>query len=159
MVYKKAITFKIRFIQYIYKGSYIVEITFNKFSNEEITIKEIQITMENGEISSKELIMYYLFRIAKYDQDGPKINSILEINPDAIIIAEALDYERKRTGPRGPLHGIPVFLKDNIDTKDSMHTSSGTIALEYNKSIEDAFLVKKLCWCSYIKQNKYDGIS
>lgn len=121
-----------------------MEITFNKFFNDELTIHEIQKAMENGEISSKELVMYYLFRIANHDQDGPKINSILEINPDAIFIAEALDHERKRTGPRGPLHGIPVLLKDNIDTKDSMHTSAGTIALENNISVEDAFLVKKL---------------
>ncbi|MGB2994341.1 MAG: amidase family protein, partial [Paenisporosarcina sp.] len=121
-----------------------MEITFNKFFNEELTIHEIQKAMEFGEISSKELVMYYLFRIAKHDQDGSKVNSILEINPDAIFIAEALDHERKRTGPRGPLHGIPVLLKDNIDTKDSMHTSAGTIALENNISVKDSFLVKKL---------------
>lgn len=121
-----------------------MEITFNKFFNDELTIYQIQIAMDNGEISSKELVMYYLFRIAKHDQDGSKVNSILEINPDAIFIAEALDHERKCTGPRGPLHGIPVLLKDNIDTKDSMHTSAGTIALENNISVKDAFLVKKL---------------
>ncbi|MGB5945920.1 amidase family protein [Paenisporosarcina sp.] len=121
-----------------------MEITFNKFFNEELTIHEIQKAMEFGEISSKELVMYYLFRIAKHDQDGSKVNSILEINPDAIFIAEALDHERKRTGPRGPLHGIPVLLKDNIDTKDSMHTSAGTIALENNISVKDAVIVKKL---------------
>jgi amidase len=121
-----------------------MEIAYNKFFNEEMTINEIQAAMKNGEISSRELVMYYLIRIAKYDQDGPKVNSILEINPDAIFIAEALDHERKRTGPRGPLHGIPVLLKDNIDTKDSMHTSAGTIALENNISVKDAFLVKKL---------------
>lgn len=88
--------------------------------------------------------MYYLYRIAKYDQDGPKINSILEINPDAIFIAEALDYERKTTGVRGPLHGIPVVLKDSIETNDSMHTSAGTLALENHISSHDAFIVEKL---------------
>ncbi|MDM5292986.1 amidase family protein [Peribacillus simplex] len=119
-------------------------INFNKFFREELTINDIQKAMENGEVSSKELVMYYLSRIAKYDQDGPKINSILEINPDAIFIAEALDYERVTKGVRGPLHGIPVFIKDNIETNDSMHTSAGTIALENNISGKDAFLVKKL---------------
>lgn len=73
-----------------------MEIRFNNFFREELTINEIQVAMENEEITSKELVMYYLYRIAKYDQDGPKINSILEINPDAIFIAEALDYERKQ---------------------------------------------------------------
>ncbi|MDW7617991.1 amidase family protein [Peribacillus simplex] len=119
-------------------------INFNEFFREELTINDIQKAMEKGEVSSKELVMYYLSRIAKYDQDGPKINSILEINPDAIFIAEALDYERVTKGVRGPLHGIPVFIKDNIETNDSMHTSAGTIALENNISGKDAFLVKKL---------------
>ena len=95
--------------------------------------------MESGKLTSKELVMYYLYRIAKYDQDGPKINSILEINPDAIFIAEALDYERKTNGVSNSLHGIPVLLKDNIETNDFMHTSAGTIALEQNISSEDAF--------------------
>lgn len=121
-----------------------MEIHFDKFFREELTIHGIQAAMENGEMTSKELVMYYLHRIAKYDQDGPKINSILETNPDAIFIAEALDYERKTRGARGPLHGIPVFLKDNIETNDSMHTSAGTLALENHISSNDAFLVKKL---------------
>ncbi|WP_342538238.1 amidase family protein [Sporosarcina sp. FSL K6-1540] len=121
-----------------------MEINFNNFFREELTINDIQAAMENGEVTSKELIMYYLYRIAKYDQNGTKINSVLEINPDAIFIAEALDYERKTKGVRGPLHGIPVLLKDNIETNDSMHTSAGTIALESHSSSEDAFLVEKL---------------
>ncbi|MBT2700264.1 amidase [Bacillus sp. ISL-40] len=121
-----------------------MELKFKNFFKEELTINDIQTAMENGEVISKELVMFYLYRIAKYDQDGPKINSILEINPDAIFIAEALDYERKTKGSRGPLHGIPVFLKDNIETSDSMHTSAGTIALENNISSKDAFLVEKL---------------
>ncbi|ARJ21738.1 amidase [Bacillus mycoides] len=121
-----------------------MEIQFNTLLQKELTIHDIQKEMEAGKLTSKELVMYYLHRIAKYDQDGPKINSILEINPDAIFIAEALDYERKTKGVRGLLHGIPVLLKDNIETNDSMHTSAGTIALEQNISSEDAFLVKKL---------------
>ena len=121
-----------------------MEIQFNTLLQKELTIHDIQKAMEDGKLTSKELVMYYLHRIAKYDQDGPKINSILEINPDAIFIAEALDHERKTKGVRGLLHGIPVLLKDNIETNDSMHTSAGTIALEQNISSEDAFLVKKL---------------
>ncbi|EJQ52685.1 Uncharacterized protein BWINRASL_01901 [Bacillus mycoides] len=121
-----------------------MEIQFNTLLQKELTIHDIQTAMEDGKLTSKELVMYYLHRIAKYDQDGPKLNSILEINPDAIFIAEALDHERKTKGVRGLLHGIPVLLKDNIETNDSMHTSAGTIALEQNISSEDAFLVKKL---------------
>ncbi|PGM54066.1 amidase [Bacillus cereus] len=121
-----------------------MEIQFNTLLQKELTIHDIQTAMEEGKLTSKELVMYYLYRIAKYDQDGPKINSILEINSDAIFIAEALDHERKTKGVRGPLHGIPVLLKDNIETNDSMHTSAGTIALEHNISSQDAFLVTKL---------------
>lgn len=120
-----------------------MEIQFNTLLQKELTIHDIQKAMVAGQLTSKELVMYYLHRIAKYDQDGPKINSILEINPEAIFIAEALDHERKTKGVRGPLHGIPVVLKDNIETNDSMHTSAGTIALEQNISSEDAFLVTK----------------
>ncbi|MFF2755273.1 amidase family protein [Psychrobacillus sp. NPDC058041] len=119
-------------------------IKFNKFLREELTIQEIQAGMEDGIITSKELIMYYLHRIAKYDQDCLKINSVLEINPDAVFIAESLDQERNVKGSRGPLHGIPVLLKDNIETNDSMHTSAGTIALENHISERDAFLVEQL---------------
>lgn len=121
-----------------------MDIIFKDFFRDELTINDIKVAMENGEITSKELVMYYLYRIAKYDQDGPQLNSILEINPDAIFIAEGLDYERKTKGVRGPLHGIPVLLKDNIETYDSMHTSAGTIALENHISSNDAFLVEKL---------------
>jgi len=111
--------------------------------------------MEQGEITSKELTMYYLHRIAKYDQDGRKINSMLEINPEAIFIAEALDEERVTRGARGPLHGIPVVLKDNIETQDYMHTSAGTIALENYLAEQDAFIVKKLREAG-ARENKYD---
>ncbi|MBT2663235.1 amidase family protein [Bacillus sp. ISL-45] len=119
-------------------------ISFNEFYREELTINEIQSAMESGFITSKGLVMYYLYRIAKYDQDGPIINSVLEINPDAIFLAEALDHERNTKGVRGPLHGIPVLLKDNIETSDSMHTSAGTIALEQYIAEKDAFLAEKL---------------
>lgn len=121
-----------------------MSIRFKDFYRDELTIVDIQDAMVNGEVTSKELTMYYLDRIAKYDQGGPKINSMLEINPEAIFIAEALDHERTINGARGPLHGIPVVLKDNIETNDYMHTSAGTLALENYCSSSDAFLVDKL---------------
>ncbi|MEK4425262.1 amidase family protein [Solibacillus sp. FSL K6-1523] len=121
-----------------------MEIKFKNFFREELSIDQIQEAMDRGEITSKELVMYYLNRIANLDQTGPQINSMLEINAEAIFIAEALDNERNLKGARGPLHGIPVVLKDNIETKDSMHTSAGTLALENHLAFQDAFLVKKL---------------
>ncbi len=121
-----------------------MQLQFNEILIDELTIKEIQVAFEAEVITSKELVMYYLDRIASYDQSGPKLNSILEINPEAIFIAEGLDHERKTMGVRGPLHGIPVLLKDNIETNDHMHTSAGTLALENHLSAKDAFLVEKL---------------
>ncbi|MBE4907530.1 amidase [Bacillus luteolus] len=121
-----------------------MEIRFNEYLNEELTVQELQELMEFGKVTSKELVMYYLYRMAQYDQDGPKLNSILEVNPDAIFIAEGLDHERVTKGIRGPLHGIPVLLKDNIETIDHTHTSAGSIALENHLASKDAFLVEKL---------------
>ncbi len=108
------------------------------------SIIEIQKEMDDGNLSSVDLIMYYIERIAKLDKDGPKLNSILELNPDLIFIAEALDDERRRKGKRGPMHGIPVMIKDNINTGDKMHTSGGSLALADSFAPEDAFVVKKL---------------
>jgi amidase len=115
-----------------------------KLNGEEATIVELQDAMDRGEVTSRDLVMYYMYRIATYDQDGPKINAIMEMNPDAIFIAEALDQERKLVGVRSPLHGIPVLLKENIETKDKMRTSAGALALENHVSSKDAFLVQKL---------------
>ncbi len=111
---------------------------------EEATIFELQAAMNRGELSSRELVMYYMYRIAQYDQSGPKINAIMEINPDAIFIAEALDLERKSVGARSSMHGIPVLLKENIGTGDKMRTSAGACALEQHLSSIDSFLVQKL---------------
>lgn len=123
-----------------------METVFNlkKVNGEELTIKEIQEAMDRGDLTSRDLVMYYLYRIAQYDQSGPKINSVLEINPDAIFLAEAMDHERNLKGRRGPLHGIPILIKDNFDTYDKMHTSAGTLALENHISDSDAFVVRKL---------------
>lgn len=116
----------------------------NHFDVEEASIYELQNAMEQGRLTSKELVFCYLSRIAKYDQDGPHINSIMEINPDAIFIAEALDIERQRKGSRGPLHGIPILVKDNIETSDKMRTSAGALALAQHVSAKDAFLISRL---------------
>lgn len=107
-------------------------------------IGEIQAKLEAGELTSRELVLMYLERIAVYDQDGVKINSILEINPDALFIAEALDRERLLKGSRGPLHGIPIVLKDNIDTGDKMHTSAGSVALADHYAEADSFVAARL---------------
>ncbi|QGQ99185.1 amidase [Paenibacillus psychroresistens] len=115
-----------------------------KLNSEEATIFEIQDAMDKGEVTSRELVMYFMYRIATYDQSGTKLNSIMEMNPDAIFIAEALDLERKLSGVRSPMHGIPVLLKGNIETKDKMRTSAGALALENHVSAKDAFLVQKL---------------
>ncbi|MBE4908394.1 amidase [Bacillus luteolus] len=107
----------------------------------EATIDDIQSKMESGELTSQELVVLYLKKIAEYDH---KINSILEVNPEAIHIAAALDAERKIKGARGPLHGIPVLIKDNIDTSDKMHTSAGSLALQHSIALKDSFVAAQL---------------
>ncbi|MBL0387733.1 amidase [Tumebacillus sp. ITR2] len=110
----------------------------------EATVDDMQQKMEAGELTSHELVLMYMERIAAYDKSGPELNSVLELNPDALFIAKALDFERKHKGPRGPLHGIPVLIKDNIDTGDKMHTSAGSIALANHRAKQDSFVAKKL---------------
>ena len=110
----------------------------------EATIPEIQAALETGGLMSKQLVLMYYERIADHDKNGLTINSVLEINPDALFIAESLDVERTINGSRGPLHGIPVLLKDNINTGDKMHTSAGSLALANSFAGEDAFIVTKL---------------
>ena len=95
----------------------------------EKTIVQLQGLMSQGKLSAVDLLEFYFDRISHLDQAGPRVNSIIELNPDARSIAEALDRERRATGPRGPLHGIPVLLKDNVDTHDRMQTASGSLAL------------------------------
>ncbi|CAM3390598.1 amidase family protein [Aeromicrobium ponti] len=110
----------------------------------EATIDELQERMESGEVTSKELVLLYMERIGQMDRLGSAINSVLEINPDALHIAAALDGERKKKGPRGALHGIPVLLKDNIDTGDKMHTSAGSLALKDHCAQKDSFVAAYL---------------
>lgn len=109
----------------------------------EVTIPELQHAMESGELTSLELVDFYLARIAAYDDAGPELNSFIYVNPHARKEAVALDAERAESGPRGPLHGIPVVLKDVIDTAD-MPTTGGSRALEGFIPEEDAFQVRKL---------------
>lgn len=110
----------------------------------EATIDELQEKMASGELTSHDLVLMYMERIAAYDKSGPQLQSVLELNPDALFLAEALDLERAMQGPRGPLHGIPVLIKDNIDTGDKMHTSAGSIALANHRAKQDAFVAAKL---------------
>jgi amidase len=107
----------------------------------EADMTSMQAAMEAGTLTSEELVQAYLDRIHRYD---PNINSILEINPDAIQAARDLDKERKELGSRGRLHGIPLLLKDNIDTGDVMHTSAGSIALAESFAAADSFVAAKL---------------
>src|SRR5580704_14247833 len=114
------------------------------FELDEITIGELQDGMKSGKYSAHAITEKYLARIAAIDKSGPSVNSVIETNPDALEIAEALDKERKEKGPRGPLHGIPVLIKDNIATADRMHTTAGSLALVGSKPPRDAFIAQKL---------------
>ena len=110
----------------------------------EATIADLHDRMNRGEVSSEQLVGWYLDRINAIDRNGPGLNAIVEINPDALLTARALDEEWKESGPRGPMHGIPVVLKANIDTADRMRTTAGSLALEYHTPATDAFLVSRL---------------
>ena len=100
--------------------------------------------MHEGDLNAVGLCEFYLERIEMYDRQGPMLNSILELNPEALEQAEKLDHERTRSGSRGPLHGIPILLKDNIDTADRMATSAGSLAFKGTFAKRDAFLVQRL---------------
>ena len=114
------------------------------FVLEECTVDSIRSAFENGELTAYELVLQYMERIARYDKAGPMINSVLELNPDALDIAEAMDRERKAGKIRSPLHGIPVLLKDNINTHDKLCTSAGSLALTDNYAPYDATVTRKL---------------
>jgi amidase len=114
------------------------------FELEEITIAELQDGMKSGKFTARSLVEKYSARINEIDKRGPAVNAIIELNPDALSIAEALDQERKAKGPRGPLHGVPVLIKDNIDTADRMMTTAGSLALVGSKPPKDSFVAQKL---------------
>ncbi len=118
--------------------------TQEPFDLEEATVAELQAAQADGRITARQLVERYLERIEAFDRRGPTLRSILETNPEAEAIADGLDRERKAKGPRGPLHGIPVLLKDNIDTADRMTTTAGSLALEGSIPPRDATIAERL---------------
>ena len=114
------------------------------FELDELTISDLQQGLQSGKYSSRELVEKYSDRINDVDKKGPALYSVIEMNPDAEKIATALDRERKEKGPRSPLHGIPMLIKDNIDTQDRMMTTAGSLALVGAKPARDAFVAQKL---------------
>jgi amidase len=114
------------------------------FELDEVTVDELQRSMESGERSARSITELYLGRIEALDRQGPELRSIIETNPDALQIADELDEERRANGPRGPLHGIPIAIKDNIDTHDGMATTAGSLALEGSIPARDSFVAQKL---------------
>ncbi|HEY7269111.1 MAG TPA: amidase [Dehalococcoidia bacterium] len=109
-----------------------------------MSIGAAQTAMASGTASARTLVDAFLRRIAALDGAGPALNSVIELNPEALAIAEALDAERRARGPRGPLHGIPIMLKDNIDTADKMMTTAGSLALAGSFARDDAFVARRL---------------
>jgi amidase len=114
------------------------------FELDEITIADLQAGMVSGKFSARSITEKYLARIEEIDQQGPALKSVIEVNPEALAIADALDKERKENHVRGPMHGIPVLVKDNIDTADRMQTTAGSLALLGSKPVKDSFVVQKL---------------
>src|SRR4051794_2605561 len=110
----------------------------------EATIAELQAAMASGQLTARSLVERYLAHIDALNHRGPMLNAVIEVNPDALAIAAALDEERKRRGARGLLHGIPILLKDNIDTADRMMTTAGSLALVGDPPARDATVAKKL---------------
>ncbi len=111
---------------------------------DEITLAELQSGLKSGKFTARSIAEAYLKRIAEIDKRGPAVNSMIELNPDALEMADSLDREMKEKGPRGPMHGIPVVIKDNISTADKMLTTAGSLALVGSKPPEDSFVVRQL---------------
>src|SRR5206468_5984261 len=118
--------------------------SLKSFELDELTITDLGQGLKSGKFTSRMLVQKYIERINDIDKKGPGINSVLEINPDAVAIAEGLDRERKEKGSRGPLHGIPILIKDNIDTADRMMTTAGSLALLGSIPNQDSFVAKRL---------------
>lgn len=116
----------------------------NQFQLNEITILELQEKVKNGDLTYSAIVQMYISRIKAIDKTDPELNSVIELNPDALSIAQMMDEERKLGKWRGLMHGIPVLIKDNIDTADKMQTTAGSLALEGHIALKDAFLVSKL---------------
>lgn len=111
---------------------------------DELTVPELQGKVKTGELTYAAITRTYLERIQKIDKSGPGLNAVIEINPDALAIAEQMDRERLEGKLRGPLHGIPVLIKDNINSNDKMQTTAGSLALEGNIAREDAHILKNI---------------
>jgi len=116
----------------------------DEFELKEITVEAMQQQMSNGTYSSRKIVDMYLERIEAIDKNGPGLNAIIELNPDALSIADQLDKERQEGTIRGPLHGIPVMIKDNIDTADRMMTTAGSLALVGSIAQQDSWVAQKL---------------
>src|SRR6059036_46380 len=114
------------------------------FELDEMTIADLQAGMSSGKFTARSITEKYLTRIDAIDKQGPAINSVLELISDALAMADAADKERRDKGARGPLHGIPVLIKDNIDTADRMETTAGSLAMLGSRCTKDAFVVQKL---------------
>ena len=108
------------------------------FELDEVTVSDLGTRMRQGALTSERIVELYLERIGQVDRRGPTLPSVIEVNPDALAIARSLDAEWKSKGPRSPLHGIPVLLKDNIDTADKMQTTAGSLALVGQPAAHDS---------------------
>lgn len=115
-----------------------------KLKVEELTIEELQDAFKSGQLTISEVVSIYLERIDSFDVHGPKLNSVITVNPDALLIANELDAQLKKSKNIGPLFGVPVIIKDNIDTHDKMPCTAGSRALANSLPADDSFLVKKL---------------
>ncbi|MBV9500303.1 MAG: amidase [Acidobacteriaceae bacterium] len=116
----------------------------SSFAFDEVAAFDLRDKIKSGELTSERITELYLQRIEDVDSHGPALRSLIEINPDALEVARALDAELKTKGPRGPLHGIPVLIKDNIDTADKMHTTAGSLALDGTSAKQDAWVAERL---------------
>ena len=114
------------------------------FAYEEISVAELQKRMTSGALTSRQLTEAYITRMNEIDSAGPSLHSVIERNPEALAIADSMDSERKAGKARGPMHGIPVLIKDNIDSADKMMTTAGSLALAGKSAPKDAFIVEKL---------------
>jgi amidase len=117
---------------------------FKSFELDEATIADLQAGMASGKYTARAITQKYLQRIEEIDKHGPALASVIEVNPDALAIADGLDKERAQKHVRGPMHGIPVLIKDNIDTADHMQTTAGSLALVGSKPARDAFVAQRL---------------
>src|ERR1700736_4734973 len=125
-------------------GAFARTSTARNFELEEGTVADLQDRMKQGSLTAKRTVGLYLERIESIDRNGPSLRSVIEINPDALAIARALDEERTAKRTRGPLHGIPVLIKDNIDTGDKMQTTAGSLALVGQPAARDSWVADRL---------------